>query len=167
MGKKVVSKAKAKTKKATTAVKRKVKALNKKLSPKKTAADRKVSKLTGKDARNRNLNVGLVGAAKTAGVAKLVSMKDAANKAKKGSGFGKAFASARSKYLKGKGGKTFDFKGKSYSVKTKEDVAKERKMASAAKRSGAKIRAAGGGYMKKMSYGGKVKKMAYGGKVKK
>ena len=160
MGKKVISKAKAKTKKAAAAVKKKVKALNKKLSPKKTAADRKVSKLKGKDARNRNLNVGLASTAKTAGVAKLVSMKDAANKAKKDSGFGKAFASARSKYLKGKGGKTFDFQGKKYTVKTKEDVAKERKMASAAKRSGAKIRAAGGGYMKQMAVGGAVKKSA-------
>ena len=158
-GKKVISKAKAKTKRAATAVKKKVKALNKKLSPKKTAADRKVSKLTGKDARNRNLNVGLASAAKTAGVAQLVSMKDAANKAKKGSGFGKAFASARSKYLKG-GENTFTFKGKKYSVKTKDDVAKERKMASAAKRSGAKIRAAGGGMMKQMAVGGAVKKSA-------
>jgi hypothetical protein len=160
MGKKAIKKVKSTAKKATTAVKKKVKALNKKLSPKKTAADRKVSKLTGKDARNRNLNVGLASAAKTAGVAKLVSMKDAANKAKKGSGFGKAFASARSKYLKGKGGKTFDFEGKKYTVKTKEDVAKERKMASAAKRSGAKVRAASGGYMKQMAVGGVVKKSA-------
>ena len=86
-------------------------------------------------------------------------MKDAANKAKKGSGFGKAFASARSKYLKG-GENTFEFKGKKYSVKTKEDVAKERKMASAAKRSGAKVRAASGGYMKQMAVGGVVKKSA-------
>ena len=156
-GKGIISKATAKTKKAATAVKKKAKALNKKLSPKKTAADRKVSKLKGKDARNRNLNVGLAGAAKTAGVAQLVSMKDAANKAKKGSGFGKAFASARSKYLKG-GENTFTFKGKKYSVKTKEDVAKEKKMASAAKRSGAKIRAASGGMMKKMRGGGMMKK---------
>ena len=81
--------------------------------------------------------------------------------------FGAEFKAARTAFLKNKGKPTFMFKGKSYSVKTKEDVAKEKKMALAAKRSGAKVKAYGGGMMKKkMAYGGKVKKMSYGGKVK-
>jgi hypothetical protein len=81
--------------------------------------------------------------------------------------FGAEFKAARADFLKGKGGPTFMFKGKSYSVKTKEDVAKEKKMAAAARKSGAKVKAYGGGMMKKkMAYGGKVKKMSYGGKVK-
>ena len=82
--------------------------------------------------------------------------------------FGAEFKEARADFLKGKGGPTFMFKGKSYSVKTKEDVAKEKKMASAAKKSGAKIKkAAAGGMMKKMRGGGMMKKMRGGGMMKK
>ena len=79
--------------------------------------------------------------------------------------FGAAFKAAR-----GAGKKTFMFKGKKYNTMTKEDVAKKKKTTLARKKSMGKmkvgLRAASGGYMKKMSYGGKVKKMSYGGKVK-
>jgi len=79
--------------------------------------------------------------------------------------FGAAFKAAR-----GAGKKTFMFEGKKYNTMTKEDVAKKNKTSMARKKSMGKmkvgLRAASGGYMKKMSYGGKVKKMSYGGKVK-
>ena len=79
--------------------------------------------------------------------------------------FGAAFKAAR-----GAGKKTFMFEGKKYNTMTKEDVAKKNKTSMARKKSMGKmkvgLRAAGGGYTKKMAYGGKVKKMSYGGKVK-
>jgi hypothetical protein len=79
--------------------------------------------------------------------------------------FGAAFKAAR-----GAGKKTFMFEGKKYNTMTKEDVAKKKKTTLARKKSMGKmkvgLRAASGGYMKKMMGGGKVKKMAYGGKVK-
>ena len=80
--------------------------------------------------------------------------------------FDKAFASARKA-----GKKTFTFQGDKFNTMTKEDVAKKKKTTLARNKSMGKmkvgLRAASGGYMKKMMGGGKVKKMAYGGKVKK
>ena len=80
--------------------------------------------------------------------------------------FDKAFASAKKA-----GKKTFTFQGDKFNTMTKEDVAKKKKTTLARNKSMGKmkvgLRAAGGGYMKKMMGGGKVKKMAHGGKVKK
>ena len=45
------------TKKVKKNLKKVAKDVNKKVSPKKTAGDRKDAKLTGKDARNRDLNL--------------------------------------------------------------------------------------------------------------
>lgn len=38
--------------------------------------------------------------------------------------FSEEFAAARRKYLQGKGGRTFEYRGKSYTVDTREDVAR-------------------------------------------
>lgn len=173
----------------TKNAKKLVKDVNKKVSPKKTPGDRKDAKLTGKDARNRDLNLNIAGAGRAVGIAPLVAAKNAADEKNKkpnpkakgtnvgskqnissatgkskgvASSFDEAFKAAR----RSKGaGSTFTYKGKSYTTDTKADLDKKKKdtitknMAKAATRSGARV--------KNMYGGGKVKKMMGGGYMKK
>lgn len=188
-GKKMLASLKKKLASGTKIAKKKIKEVNKKLSPKKTAGDRKDAKLTGKDARNRDLNLNIAGAGRAVGVAPLVAAKDAADKKnkkpnpkakglnvgskqnissakKKAKGVASSFDAAFKAARQSKGaGSTFTYKGKSYTTDTKAEIEKKkkdvltRKMAENATRSGAKL--------KNMYGGGKVKKMMGGGKVKK
>lgn len=198
-GKKMLASLKKKlasgTKTAKKNVKKVIKDVNKKVSPKKTAGDRKDAKLTGKDARNRDLNLNVQGAIRATGIAPVIAAKDASDKKSKpkakgvnvaskknissatgkskgvASSFDEAFKAAR----RSKGaGSTFTYKGKSYTTDTKADLDKKkkdvltRKMAEDATRSGARVKNMyGGGKVKKMMGGGYMKKMSYGGKVKK
>ena len=139
------------TKKVKKNLKKVAKDVNKKVSPKKTAGDRKDAKLTGKDARNRDLNLNIAGAGRAVGIAPLVAAKDAADKKNKkpnpkakglnvgskqnissakkkakgvASSFDEAFKANRA--VKG-AGQTFTYKGKSYTTDTKADLDKKKK----------------------------------------
>tara|TARA_R100000353_G_scaffold79733_1_gene60105 strand:+ start:270 stop:884 length:615 start_codon:yes stop_codon:yes gene_type:complete len=164
------------TKKVKKNLKKVAKDVNKKVSPKKTAGDRKDAKLTGKDARNRDLNLNIAGAGRAVGIAPLVAAKDAADKKNKkpnpkakglnvgskqnissakkkakgvASSFDEAFKANRA--VKG-AGQTFTYKGKSYTTDTKADLDKKKKDVLTKKmaRSGARI--------KNMRVGGKVRR---------
>ena len=82
-GKKMLASLKKKLASGTKIAKKKIKEVNKKLSPKKTAGDRKDAKLTGKDARNRDLNLNVQGAIRATGIAPVIAAKDASDKKSK------------------------------------------------------------------------------------
>ena len=175
-GKRLLASLKKKLASGTKIAKKKIKDVNKKVSPKKTAGDRKDAKLTGKDARNRNINLNIAGAGRAVGIAPLVAAKDAADKKNKkpnpkakglnvgskqnissakkkakgvASSFDEAFKANRA--VKG-AGQTFTYKGKSYTTDTKADLDKKKKDVLTKKmaRSGARI--------KNMRVGGKVRR---------
>ena len=188
-GKRLLASLKKKLASGTKIAKKKIKEVNKKVSPKKTKGDRIDAKLTGKDAKNRDLNLNIQGAGRAVGIAPLVAAKNAADeknkkpnpKAKgtnvaskknissatgKSKGVASSFDAAFKAARQSKGaGSTFMYKGKRYTTDTKAEVEKRkkdaltRKMAEDATRSGARV--------KNMYGGGKVKKMMGGGYMKK
>jgi hypothetical protein len=196
-GKKMLASLKKKlasgTKTAKKNLKKVVKDVNKKVSPKKTAADRKDAKLTGKDARNRDLNLLSQGAVRSypiaaAGTQTGVLKKDVDEKnkkpnpkakglnvgskqnissaKKKSKGVASSFDEAfkANRAVKG-AGQTFTYKGKSYTTDTKAEIEKKKK--DTLTKNMAKAATRSGAKLKNMYGGGKVKKMMGGGYMKK
>ena len=185
-GKKMLASLKKKlasgTKTAKKNLKKIVKDVNKKVSPKKTPGDRKDAKLTGKDARNRDLNLLSQGAVRSypiavAGTQTQVLKKDVDKKnkkpnpkakglnvgskqnissaKKKAKGVASSFDAAFKAARQSKGaGSTFTYKGKRYTTDTKADLDKKKK--DTLTKNMAKAATRSGARIKNMRAGGKV-----------